>query len=327
MITSFLRGLSGISRYFRFDILWRISKHLSAEDRRYLSLRLLRSEAKQITFRRGGNLWTGNLDDSTILTPLFARGHYHMQDIDALLSWMNTEKRLTASRNVILDIGANIGTTAIPFSQKTDAHILAIEPLPKNFQLLQRNVSQNGLEHRITCVQKAVYKQAACLEMVIPVGNHGGAFINAKGTMPDKSGLLESENCKTMQVSAEPLMKILEDCNILPDQVAFVWCDTEGCEDGVIETGAPLWQQGVPIYLEINPDALEIQNSLQQFPGLVAQYFNRYVESTELVRQGNAAVFRPISELSHLCRDLHRIKGKITDVLLLPAGFDERECK
>ena len=318
---SIIRLLSNFSRHFNFDILWRICRKLSPTDRRNLAWRLLQSETDEVTFRRNGTLWTAKTSNAFIMAPLFSHGHYQGDEINALLNWINSRNRLTPSRNVILDIGANIGTTTIPFAQKTGAHILAIEPVPENFQLLERNVAQNGLAHRITCIQKAVSQQPGILEMAVPLGNDGGAFVHGNKSTGHSAPSYDFDIRNVTQISVDTLANILNDCQISPREVAFVWCDVEGCEANVIETGAALWQEKVPIFLEISPSALKAQNCLQEFPGIIARYFDRFVASNELVRQSAAAEFRPISELSGVIADLLKTKDALTDVLLLPKGF------
>ena len=318
---SIIRLLSNFSRHFNFDILWRICRKLSPADRLNLAWRLLQSDTDQVTFRRNGTIWTAQASNAMVMGPLFSLGHYQGDEIDALLNWMNSRKRLTPSRNVILDIGANIGTTTIPFAQKTGAHILAIEPVLENFQLLRRNISQNDLAHRITCIQKAVSQQPGVLEMAVPLGNDGGAFVHRNKRPGHSAPLYDFDIRKVAQISGDTLANILHDCQISPRDVAFVWCDVEGCEADVIETGAALWQEKTPIFLEISPSALKTQNILQEFPGIIARYFDRFAASNELVRQGAAAEFRPISELSGVIEDLLKTKDLLTDVLLLPKGF------
>ena len=57
---------------------------------------------------------------------------------------------------VIYDIGANLGNHTVYFaSYVSEAEIYAFEPLPENFQLLQKNVEENGLK-------KVKLYQAAC---------------------------------------------------------------------------------------------------------------------------------------------------------------------
>ncbi len=311
-----IKLLSDLSRYFNFDILWRISQRLRTEDRRAFAWRLLQQEADQVTFRRGQTMWTGSTWDSCIMPMLFTRGSYQISDIEALASWLKHRNRITSARNVILDVGANIGTTAIPFAQQTPCHILAIEPVPENFQLLKKNISQNGLDDRITCVQKAVFNHPAEIEMLLPDLNCGGAFIKSpkqNGQTRLRVGIRE-----TVSVPADTLENIVAEQSIQTDQIVFVWCDTEGSEAVVIETGESLWLCGVPLYMELFPNALADQAQLDTTPAVIARYFDRFVESRDLIQYGVKAPLRSVTELPALIEELQRIEDGITDILLLP---------
>jgi len=179
-------------------------------------------------------------------------------------------------------------------------------------------VTQNKLEHRITCVQKAVYHQSACLEMVIPEGNHGGASVMTNTEQEHEVKFIGCGIREEIQVFAEPLNHILRDCDFKPEQVAFVWCDAEGCEAKVIESGTSLWLSGVPIYLEMYPDMLRLHNRLRALPELIGTFFDGYLEIAELHTQTPVESFHPISELVGF---MDQLGSGITDLLFIPKGF------
>ena len=61
----------------------------------------------------------------------------------------------------VLEIGANIGTTTVPLVTVLGAaHGHAFEPIPRNLELLERNVAGNGLGDRVTIHAAAVSDRA-----------------------------------------------------------------------------------------------------------------------------------------------------------------------
>jgi FkbM family methyltransferase len=57
---------------------------------------------------------------------------------------------IVAGNDVIIDIGANIGAfTFYAASQSPTARIYSYEPTPSNYQILQRNISENSLQNRV----------------------------------------------------------------------------------------------------------------------------------------------------------------------------------
>ncbi len=58
-------------------------------------------------------------------------------------------KHLIDSSNVVIDVGANIGDSAIYFALNGVSKVIALEPYPYSYDLAQKNVHENHLEDRI----------------------------------------------------------------------------------------------------------------------------------------------------------------------------------
>jgi FkbM family methyltransferase len=57
----------------------------------------------------------------------------------------------------VVDVGAHVGTFTVWAARRAPkARILAVEPNPRTFALLQQNIRDNGLENRVTAVNAAV---------------------------------------------------------------------------------------------------------------------------------------------------------------------------
>jgi FkbM family methyltransferase len=50
---------------------------------------------------------------------------------------------------IVIDIGANIGDSSIYFALKDAKKVIAVEPLPQNFQLAKKNILLNNLDDKI----------------------------------------------------------------------------------------------------------------------------------------------------------------------------------
>lgn len=59
---------------------------------------------------------------------------------------------LNVKDKVVVDIGANIGDTAIYFALRGARKVIAFEPFPNIFELAKRNVEENGLQDKIVLV-------------------------------------------------------------------------------------------------------------------------------------------------------------------------------
>ena len=71
-----------------------------------------------------------------------------------------------------IDLGANIGTTAIP-AALAGARCHAVEPEPANVALLRRNIARNGVADRVSVHEAAAWHEAAELAFEIAPANLG----------------------------------------------------------------------------------------------------------------------------------------------------------
>jgi len=259
---------------------------------------------KSVSCERDGLVWKVYLDDD-IGFCVFVEDGYQREQVGALLEWMDRTGLLAGSRNVIVDVGANIGTTCIPIVHRTGCRALAIEPVAGNFRLLEQNVAANGLGDRILRARCAVLREPGKTKMRLTAGARGGHFV--------------SPQHGTEEVEADTLAGILASAGIALDEVALVWADVQGCEGHVVETGAALWERGVPLWTELEPHSLELQYGVTVFAALCRRYFDRFIASRDLMRLHEQARPAPIAELESLMRGIAS-RQISTDVLLLPAA-------
>ena len=121
----------------------------------------------------------------------------------------------------VVDIGANIGETAIYFASRGAAHVYAYEPFPASYETAVENVALNDMEGKITLSRAAV------------AGRSG------------KVNLSAVERGLTLQLHASPsgvatpittLDEIVQSHQI---HDAVVKMDCEGCEYSIIEQATP----------------------------------------------------------------------------------------
>ncbi len=267
------------------------------------------------TFRRNGIVWNAPSNDH-IAQDLYNFGAYQGREIDALLGWMRRSGRLTSSRDVVVDAGANIGTTCVPMVLKAGCRALAIEPVEKNFGLLRRNVEANGLSQKILLTRKAIARIPGPLKMCLASWASGGHFV-AKG---GEATLREDLIAGFEEVESNTLSGIVAESSLRADQIALVWADVQGCEMEVIESGAPLWQSGVPLWAEVEPVSLRRQGVYEEFADSAAAHFDRFVVSRELISLEDKAPVRAIGKFRAFL-DAITPQQVNEDVLFLPPSF------
>jgi FkbM family methyltransferase len=81
-----------------------------------------------------------------------------------------------APGDTVFDIGAHIGTFAIPIAQKVgpSGKVLAVEALPRTFRVLQRNIRKNGVGNVVTPVNALIGVSGAHYAPVRNRRNSGG---------------------------------------------------------------------------------------------------------------------------------------------------------
>jgi FkbM family methyltransferase len=300
------------------ELALRMAAALPREDRARLALLLLKGEAEEITFRRVGIRWTAFPWDHTISEQLFVDGSFQGDELRALLTWLIRRRRFIAPRHVVIDLGANIGTSTIPIAQLTGCRVVAVEPVPEIFAVLCRNVSDNGLAPRVTCVQAAITAVASDhVRMILPASNGGGSEISRPNRGPSFVGRLAVRGI--VEVPAIGLGELIDDHGLAPDQVAFVWSDTQGCEAEVIETGSRLWASGVPLFAEFDPTTWGGPSGAAVLLDAAIGHFAAFIPAQILIADA-AAKPRPIDELPDFSRTIGPERG--TDILLLPQAHE-----
>lgn len=141
----------------------------------------------------------------------------------------------------ILDLGANIGMTAVYFSGVwPDAQYLCVEPDPRNLELLRLNLAQNSLPAQV--VEGAVGARPGRLELLFDDD-------------PTCSTLLTSGlhgHTRGIEVEVTTVEEVLDRAGW--DDIDLLKIDIEGAEEDLL-SGSPAWLDRVKaIIIEIHPN-------------------------------------------------------------------------
>ena len=151
----------------------------------------------------------------------------------------------------VYDIGANIGNHTVYFATHSKAKVFSFEPVPVTFDLLKRNVEQNGLADRVTLFNCALGAQEGSARMQV-TNELSVARITEKGTQ-------------------ETSIKRLDDMNLPPPD--FVKIDVEDYELEVLKGMERTLRESSPVlWIEIhaglanNTEKYELLTSLGYIP-------------------------------------------------------------
>jgi FkbM family methyltransferase len=182
------------------------------------------------------------VDGDLITKNLEAFGAHSLEELNAIFSFIK-------EGDIVLDIGAHIGTFSIPIAQKVGSkgHIHSFEAFNQNYDLLNENIKNNKLTNRISTYFGVVTDQSRCYRPFFDQNNSGGTYF------------IQESSDETTQTNS-----------IVPDQIidqdgppiSFIKIDVEGMEIDVLHACKKIIEKYKPIlYMEINRHALKRQNT------------------------------------------------------------------
>ena len=144
--------------------------------------------------------------------------------------------------DVVLDIGANIGYYAVLFADKVGkkGKVIAIEPDPVNFEILQKNIKENKL-FNVVAVQAAVGNENKKMKIFESKENFGDhrmweETLRPAGTSLDRA--VKPVFCRRL----DDLLKELE-----YQKIDFIKMDVQGFESLAIKGGEKIIEKNKPI--------------------------------------------------------------------------------
>ncbi|HEV7331929.1 MAG TPA: FkbM family methyltransferase [Flavisolibacter sp.] len=157
----------------------------------------------------------------------------------------------------IIDCGANMGLSVFYFSQLyPGARIVAFEPEPPIFEVLQKNVQQFGQGKQIEIYQKAVWEEETTLQFYTDRGMGGSVVNTYKDQVPTE--------IKTVRLA-----------DFLQQQVDFLKLDIEGAEYVVLKDCAPYLKNVAHLFVEYH-SFLNKEQKLEEILSILKQNGFRY---------------------------------------------------
>ena len=153
-----------------------------------------------------------------------------------------------SKEDILLDIGANIGTTCVPFSISNGAEIIAIEASKLNASLLLRNAFANNikLDVHVNCaVDKKIFNEKEWINMFHKDGNTGA------------NSIFETWNPSVLDTTKEyvktnTIDNIIGNVNL--NRIKLIKLDVEGSESIVLRSSELLLELNIPIVFEYRSD-------------------------------------------------------------------------
>ena len=167
-------------------------------------------------------VFEGAVEDRVVMDEYCKKGTWAPELVSLIV-----ERLLAGGSGTLIDVGANIGLVCVPVVERTGAIAIALEPEPRNFGLLSRNVARHALSDRIECQELACYSESGQLPLALSPDNLGDHRLQREHG-PNTRHVVQVNTCR--------LDDILRD-RALPRPIVLK-VDAQGSEVGVFQ-GAP----------------------------------------------------------------------------------------
>jgi FkbM family methyltransferase len=242
---------------------WRDRLALRFFDTRYgrdLLIKAIGPRTRFITVDCGDHLMTFAPDDY-LGRSVFVKNHWDRDHVGRLLGKL-PQHGISVEGKIMLEIGANIGTHTVYFALTgVFSRIVAIEPDPRNFELLEENVAQNGLGDRVIRIPVAVSDHEGTISFFQHPNNHGKSS-PVSGHAGDREIL----------VPALPVSAILDRARVAIEEIGLVWMDIEGYEPTAARSMQSLFERRVPVHMEFTAEFYG-RTKASEFVAFLARYY------------------------------------------------------
>jgi len=232
-----------------------------------------------VTVQTRHGLLTIDTADRYIARSLYCKGEFELDLMLRTAAHLRSIGAIPAKgTGTLLDLGANMGVTSVGMLTHDEFdRAIAIEPAPRNFELLQRNVRQNGLDRRVVCLPLAVSDRSGTVSFELSDTNFGDHRVRLEGGTKHEELDRESDR-RVISVPSRPIDEMLA---ALPreftDPLALVWMDVQGFEGFAIRGGASLFADAPPVMTEVWPYGIRRSGmAIAEFVALVQSHWSRF---------------------------------------------------
>ena len=201
------------------------------------------------------------------------------------------------SKLTLINIGAHIGSTAIPAIKKNNfKNLIAFEPTKRNFRLLKANIFLNEIDDRVQAYNLAISNKKANLHLGTTKGNTGG------------NRILRNKQKNTEIVKSDILDNYTYNLN---KNNSLIFMDVEGHEPNIFLGAKKTIKKKIPIVFEFYPSLLD-KNWIKNFDLVFKNYRFFY----DLRGKNRKEKFNK-KNLIALINKVNSIEGKHTDLMIV----------
>lgn len=220
-------------------------------------------------------------------------------------SLLNFSEANIRSDSVCIDVGANIGATAILLSKICpNGWVYAFEPSPVNAAFLRKNIARNEIEN-CTVIEAGVGHKLATLKF------HSSAF--GAGSHFVSRGHVRPERLETTNVPVVTLDHFMSSRNA-PKRIDFIKIDAEGFEPAVIAGARRLMKDcRILTFMEFNTWALYYGHRFDPYAFISSIWDVFDIFNVEY--DGSLTPVADVDALTFLCYNM-TARGCVDDIII-----------
>lgn len=220
--------------------------------------------------------------------------------------------RLAARHDrLLIDVGANIGTTTVTALRAGFGRVIAFEPEPSNVTLLRVNVALNDVDDLVEVVPVALSDAVGAATLALDPDNSGGHCIVIGSVTPGPDPMPNA-----LEVPCTTLDAHLAAHRIDPHTIGLLWMDVQGHEPAVLRGAESVLRAGVPTVLEYSPSLLDAAGELLALEHFVQWRYRSFVD-LRVLRDPRADAHDHVRPTGALAELRSRYAEGFTDILLL----------
>lgn len=162
--------------------------------------------------------------------------------------------------DVVLDVGAHIGTFTDLALRQGASKVIQLEPDPVNVECLRRNFKAEIEAGRVVLVPEGAWSKEDTIEFSTGVGNSG------MGSM-----VLSEQGAQKLKVRVRPIDQMLPEIGVT--RIDYLKMDIEGAERDALKGAEATLRRDKP---RIHMDANHLPNDTKELPALLRGYVPGY---------------------------------------------------
>jgi FkbM family methyltransferase len=231
-----------------------------------------------VTIESLNGLVTFDSKDKAVGKHIFFRREYDVEEVKRTVQLLEDHGYIDPHNpGMALNVGANIGLITLALRRHSlFEHVMAFEPVPSNFEILKKNIAQNGYSNEIECLAMALSNKDGEITMELSGENFGDHRIRSSA---DK-GHFHEEQRETISVTVGKLDSLIDQGKFENERPGLVWMDIQG-HDGDFYSGAKevISRYHVPVVGEFWPYGIKRAGfSSTQYCEIISSLFSHYYD-------------------------------------------------